>query len=96
MLVLKRELFNLCFLNALARRYHIDVSGSGEALASCQDTLAIVGELQTRPVSPVLSELFHFVFLCNAIHIDTTVPYAEEKELSLLVFLWCPAEGINI
>ena len=32
----------------------------------------------------------------KTVHVAAAVPYAEEKELSLLVFLGSPTEGINI
>ena len=74
---------NLCyhgFLHILARGDDVDVGGRGEALACGEQLLAVVGEGYAAVVCLVVGNLTNGAFQVYLIHIDASVPYADERE----------------
>ena len=96
LLILLTDLGNLSLLDVLARSNHIDICWSGNALASSEDALTVVGQLERSPVRPVVGQLTYHAFAIYTIHVLATMPYADEIEHGSFVFCRSPAEGIDI
>ena len=77
-----------------ARRNHIEVGTSQEAVALGQDALAVVHHLQTAKVGPVVGELAQLALPVDRIEVEGSVPYTCKVDEGILGV--APAERVDI